>query len=219
MSGLHDGNSAIPIPTPSCDGLVEIPEAAHLREQLCASPVLPTSPSPLEQHILHGLACTVGSALGSSPPSVEQCLTAFTLSNSANLSAGARAWTKHAHRSGTIPATAKIIRTKEAEAEALLSSFGWWGRPKGPVDVINAQALELFWKVVRNATWKNLHWLPHQVLVYEARVQEGYGMRWSQNRSFHEGSNDRDAVDARPWQFRGFVEPMMEDGHERGWRH
>jgi hypothetical protein len=33
------------------------------------------------------------------------------------------------------------------------------------------------------ATWRNLHWLPHAVLVYEVRVPEGYGMRWSQDRS------------------------------------
>ncbi|KAE9408333.1 hypothetical protein BT96DRAFT_696686 [Gymnopus androsaceus JB14] len=24
-------------------------------------------------------------------------------------------------------------------------------------------------------TWRNLHWLPHSILVYEIRVQEGYG--------------------------------------------
>ena len=191
------------IKTPTCDGLVEVDAAAvlrtHLNDLLSSSSPLTPSLSPLQQHILHGLACTVGSALGATPPSTEQCLAAFTLSNSAGLSAGARAWSKHAHRSGSHPATAKM--TKDA-----LSSFGWWGRPKGPVDTINANALELFWKVMNAATWKNLHWLPHQVLVFEARVQEGYGMRWCQ-------------VGDGPWQLRGFVEPMMENGHELGWRH
>lgn len=189
------------INTPFCDGLVETEGASARRSrlnELLSLGDLPMSPSPLEQHILHGLACTVGSALGSTPPSVEQCLLAFTASNSAGLSVGARAWSKHGHRSGEHPATAKM--TKDS-----LSS-GWWGRPKGPVETINANALELFWRVINNVTWKNLHWLPHQVLVYEVRVQEGYGMRWSRSK---EG----------PWLFRGFVEPMMVDGHERGWLH
>jgi hypothetical protein len=120
------------------------------------------------------------------------------------------------------------------------------------------------------ASWRNLHWLPHQVLVYEVRVPEGYGMRWSQDRSSVkatptstdvpgdsktialpvsvesakdvEGSSIRPAIEqasalggldvsaedppagdssthAPNWVFRGFVEPMMENGHEVGWRH
>jgi hypothetical protein len=101
-------------------------------------------------------------------------------------------------------------------------------------------------------SWRNLHWLPHQVLVYEVRVPEGYGMRWSQDRSkitktgipsevtdgphddeasiegLSHGTADSPALesataveheDSRPWIFRGFVEPMMENGHEIGWRH
>jgi hypothetical protein len=94
--------------------------------------------------------------------------------------------------------------TKEFRAST--DAGGWWGRAKGPVDVINANALELFWKVMNGATWRNLHWLPHEVLVYEVRVQEGYGMRWFR-------------VADGPWEMRGFVEPMMENGHEYGWRH
>jgi hypothetical protein len=88
---------------------------------------------------------------------------------------------------------------------------------------------------VDGATWRNLHWLPHRVLVYEARVREGYGMRWAQDRSRVPDAAvgpDADAADhadaagdtgdetaAPPWIFRGFVEPMMENGHEVGWRH
>jgi hypothetical protein len=63
-----------------------------------------------------------------------------------------------------------------------------------------------------NATWRNLHWLPQRALVYEVRVLEGYGMRWSQDQS-------DDGEEEKPWSFRGFVEPMMENGHELGWRH
>jgi hypothetical protein len=77
--------------------------------------------------------------------------------------------------------------------------------------------MKLFRKVMDNASWRNLHWLPHQVLVYEVRVPDGYGMRWSQNQN-----DDREAqltAEGKSWVFRGFLEPQMENGHEIGWRH
>jgi hypothetical protein len=95
---------------------------------------------------------------------------------------------------------------------------GWWGTPYGSVFSINERALALFERVVDNSTWRNLHWLPHQVLVYEVRVEEGYGMRWSQDRSVLE-SEEVMSDSELPWTFRGFVEPMMENGHEIGWKH
>lgn len=39
--------------------------------------------------------------------------------------------------------------------------------------------------------------------MIEIRTIEGYGVRW-----LHDGT-----------EFRGFLEPQMEDGHEVGWRH
>jgi hypothetical protein len=39
------------------------------------------------------------------------------------------------------------------------------------------------------------------VHVLEVRTLEGYGARWTSDGSF----------------FRGFLEPHMEDGHEKGW--
>ena len=95
---------------------------------------------------------------------------------------------------------------------------GWWGKPSGPVAGINEKALTLFWRIVEGATWRNLHWLPHQVLVYEMRVEEGYGMRWYQDQG-RGGVGGVVEVEDIPWTFRGFVEPMMEGGHEVGWRH
>ncbi|KAF9218466.1 hypothetical protein BS17DRAFT_791332 [Gyrodon lividus] len=172
--------------------------------------------NPLSKHILNGLAYTVGSALGSDPPTREECLSAFTaVPSKCRLTAGAKAWTKHAHRSG------------EADGERV----GWWGKqPAGPVAGINERAELLFTRVMNHATWRNLHWLPHQVLVYEVRVEEGYGMRWSQDRDggvVGETDEDNTGIDPSPvdtalqspWTFRGFVEPMMENGHEFGWRH
>lgn len=223
------------IPTPYCENLSENADAFRVRAQvnaLLANGETVDADDPLMIHIRHGLAYTTGSALGSTPPTQEQCLAAFLVPNKAGLTAGARAWSKHAHRSSgtaadalsgdaTIEASAAKRKAKEA------ASAGWWGTPSGPVAGINERALALFWRVMHGATWRNLHWLPHGVLVYEVRVPEGYGMRWSQDLGGLLDGEARPRVreecveeaKGRVWMFRGFVEPMMENGHEVGWRH
>ncbi|KAF8211070.1 hypothetical protein K438DRAFT_1808747 [Mycena galopus ATCC 62051] len=197
---------------PYCHGMQEHPSAVFERAKLLAQdPPIESGRAldPLSLHLSLGLAYTVGSATGSRPPSTDACLAAFVSPNSVGLTAGARAWSKHAHRSQP-----EDIPSEDAEKTAAASA-GWWGTPSGPVAVINERALALFWKVMNAATWRNLHWLPHQILVYEVRVAEGYGMRWSQDRS---GTTSEDETTPE-WVMRGFVEPMMEGGHEVGWRH
>ncbi|KAI6038559.1 hypothetical protein EDC04DRAFT_2694123 [Pisolithus marmoratus] len=210
--------------TPRCHNMEELPEATsertRLREILSMSDIDHLGreermllETPLARHLLHGLAYTVGSAQGYDPPTREECLAAFVIRNKVGLTAGARAWSKHGHRSqGTPGPNSSSARS------------GWWGTPSGPVAAINEKALALFEKVADNATWRNLHWLPHQVLVYEVRVEEGYGMRWSQNGSGAMGQAGQrqtmtTSTTTHPWVFRGFVEPMMADGHRAGWRH
>ncbi|KAI0699473.1 hypothetical protein BC835DRAFT_572473 [Cytidiella melzeri] len=245
-SSLMKQNEALP--NPHCHNMAEHPSAtigrARLRDLLqrggssmdyCSNS---SEHSLLSLYIKHGLAYTVGSALDCMPPpSKETCVEAYLVPNKAGLTAGARAWSKHAHRSGT---------NYEHSSSSTAQSLRWWGTPSGPVARINERAIELFWKVWSGATWRNLHWLPHQVLVYEVRVAEGYGMRWAQDRgrpsdmdggfckpkhedssaSINSASRESDAgasevrlADPTPWTFRGFVEPMMENGHEVGWRH
>lgn len=221
---------------PQCFGMSELPDASSerarvfdvLKRRCQQNQATPSSSdtgfgfeSSLFKHLAHGLAYTTGSALGCTPPSLEMCLSAYQIPNKAGLTAGSRAWSKHCHRSQP-HLHAKGIHTTEAEATSNLSikkgtchkSAGWWGTASGPIPVINEKSLELFWKTMNNATWKNLHWLPHQILVYEVRVIEGYGMRWAQDLSGVEGEGTE-----KPWIFRGFLEPQMENGHELGWRH
>ncbi|KAH0826389.1 hypothetical protein J3R83DRAFT_5357, partial [Lanmaoa asiatica] len=219
---LVSWNTLTYLPAPRCHNMQELPtaatERARVQEMLSQGdqPALEAGlqTSALSKHLLHGLAYTVGSALGSDPPTRQECLSAFTASTTnTGLVAGAKAWSKHAHRSG--------------EADSGGDRVGWWGgHPKGPVASINERALVLFDRVMDNATWRNLHWLPHQVLVYEVRVEEGYGMRWSQDHSQLVMKVGKDGADGSvrttlraPWIFRGFVEPMMGDGHDVGWRH
>ncbi len=238
---LDSSNSGItPLVDPQCFGMSELPNASSERARVfdilkrrCQqnhADTYPFSPSldtgsefepSLFKHLAHGLAYTTGSALGCTPPSLEMCLSAYQIPNKAGLTAGSRAWSKHCHRSQS-QLHAKGTHTTEAEAERNLlinkgtchKSAGWWGTASGPIPVINDKSLELFWKTMNNATWKNLHWLPHQILVYEVRVVEGYGMRWARDLSGVEGK----AIE-KPWIFRGFLEPQMENGHELGWRH
>lgn len=216
-------NLPLPLPTPHCFNMHELLCASEQRDKVSqilqrlksnhplSSEEKEFATSPLFTHLSHGLALTTGSALGSLPPTTDQCLIAYQVPNNVGLSAGARAWTKHAHRSQELH-PAKVSKAAKGEP-------GWWGRAQGPRAVLNEKALALFWRIVGAASWRNLHWLPHQVLVYEMRVPEGYGMRWSQDQSAKEGEEEESAVKERPWIFRGFVEPMIENGHEVGWRH
>jgi len=164
---------------------------------------------------------------------------------------GARAWAKHSHRSIPVPLseTSEPLPPESVPSNSTSTSTealdvtsdlevrlppakqkkkkpkkdeGWWGIPSGPVAGINERAVAIFHKIYDNATWRNLHWLPHQILVYEIRISEGYGMRWSQNRGEggESGGIHRKASGAEAeWIFRGFLEPQMENGHEIGWRH
>ncbi|KAF9499228.1 hypothetical protein BDN71DRAFT_1442276 [Pleurotus eryngii] len=214
--------------TPHCHGMNELPSAATERSRVQALGHVSLSPDaadPLTVHLSHGLAYTVGSALGSIPPTTEACLEAFVVPNKVGLTAGARAWSKHAHRSASETAPQSDEEDQKKRAKVAVPE-GWWGRPSGPVKTINERALSLFHRVMDNASWRNLHWLPHQVLVYEVRTPEGYGMRWSQDRGDHQSYNGEDGIEGSgdvgaesPWVLRGFVEPMMEGGHEKGWRH
>ncbi|TEB29673.1 hypothetical protein FA13DRAFT_1579390, partial [Coprinellus micaceus] len=216
-----------PLRDPVCYGLEELAGAKAKRSKV-ARPEEVHPASPLFHHLSQGLALTIGSALGSTPPDTAACLSAFLIPNKAHLTAGARAWSKHAHRSQPLATPSSPHEETIPEIDSGERSDGWWGRPSGPVASINERALALFWKVVGGATWRNLHWLPHRVLVYEVRVEEGYGMRWSQDQSAMAGEDgsrrpveDREGAEGvlQPWTFRGFVEPMMENGHELGWRH
>ncbi|KAF8184797.1 hypothetical protein BJ912DRAFT_812026, partial [Pholiota molesta] len=200
-----------PLAEPRCYGMSELPEASEQRARV--SEILEKNApqhqtfehSALFTHLTHGLAYTTGSALGSTPPALATCLAAYLVPNRAKLTAGARAWAKHSHRSAPPPgeegATDRAARTRSAG---------------GPVAVINEQALALFWKVMNGATWRNLHWLPHRVLVYEVRVAEGYGMRWSQDQS---GVRTIRLEKTSVHGCFAVLEPTMENGHELKWRH
>ncbi|XP_076446448.1 uncharacterized protein LOC143283912 [Babylonia areolata] len=132
---------------------------------------------------LLGLRKTVGSA-EKFPPSRERLMASFKEKHSPNseLWVGARALAKHYHRD---------------------QSTSWWGNCTGSEKDKNAHALGKVTAILDNATWINIHWLPQDIYILEARQAGGYGARW-----LADGSS-----------FRGFLEPQMEGGHNVGWRH
>jgi len=79
----------------------------------------------------------------------------------------------------------------------------WWGNCTGTENNKNIHAITILKRILLSVSWINIHTLPHDVYVLEIRCYEGYGVRWN-----HDGEN-----------FRGFLEPQIVDGHEKGWVH
>ena len=82
----------------------------------------------------------------------------------------------------------------------------FWGSAAGPEAAKNAHARAVLERVLAEAVWLNAHCTGGLAEpLFEARVPEGYGARW--------------ALTADGARFRGFLEPPMEDGHAKRWRH
>ena len=84
---------------------------------------------------------------------------------------------------------------------------GWWGEAAGPVDAINGLAKTKVSEILDDATWRNVFFLPGNFPVCEFRVPLGYGARWTWS--------PQDSM----IEFRGFLEPPQENGHDVGWKH
>ncbi|XP_002987745.2 uncharacterized protein LOC9651814 [Selaginella moellendorffii] len=135
---------------------------------------------------LLGLRATKGTLVSALPPPRSRLLASFLARNSesvpsSKLTVGGRALAKHVNR----------------------SSAGWWGACSGTETAKNKVALKAVCRIIDQASWMNTHHLPQSTHIFEIRVQDGYGARWSSDGK----------------QFRGFVEPPMKDGHSSKWRH
>ncbi|XP_021906811.1 uncharacterized protein LOC110821325 [Carica papaya] len=135
---------------------------------------------------LLGVAHTAGTVFDALPPPRSTLLSSFTLPYKANvkgasLTHGAREFTKHVHR----------------------SSDKFWGIVSGNDLDKNKHAVAVIYYLIANCCWLNVHVVQPHGAVFEIRVADGYGARWSNNGT----------------KFIGFVEPYVEDGHSRGWRH
>ncbi|KAL1191177.1 hypothetical protein V5N11_014241 [Cardamine amara subsp. amara] len=135
---------------------------------------------------LVGLSHTTGSIFDALPPPKSVLLSSFILPynpkiKGCRLSHGARALAKHVDR----------------------SSDGFWGVLDGTDWDKNRLAAEIINGFVDHSCWMNIHIVPPHGEVFEIRVAQGYGARWSR-----EGT-----------KFIGFLEPYTEDGHSMAWKH
>ncbi|XP_050212493.1 uncharacterized protein LOC126664244 isoform X6 [Mercurialis annua] len=101
--------------------------------------------------------------------------------NGSTLTQGARALAKHSER----------------------SSSKYWGVVDGNDSTKNMLALNVINGLIASCCWSNVHIAPQHGTVFEIRVADGYGARWSQDGS----------------KFIGFLEPYMEDGFAKGYKH
>lgn len=133
---------------------------------------------------LLGLMHTTGTVPNALPPPRSTLLASFNipcnLSENA-LTDGARALAKHACR----------------------SSSGYWGSLVGNDSNKNRLAVDVINNLIAHCCWMNIHTVAPHGVVFEIRVVDGYGARWTEDGS----------------KFIGFLEPYMEDGHSKGWKH
>lgn len=79
----------------------------------------------------------------------------------------------------------------------------FWPGQDGKEIEKNLNAEKMLNLFLDECVWINIHLLPHELVIIELRIDKGYGIRWQINDGM----------------FRGFLEPQMEDGHEKGWIH
>ncbi|KAB1213249.1 hypothetical protein CJ030_MR5G009656 [Morella rubra] len=135
---------------------------------------------------LLGMTNTIGTIPVALTPARSTLLSSFMLPYKPNvegctLTHGARELAKHANR----------------------CSSKYWGTLKGSDSDKNKLAMDVICHLIADCDWLNVHVVPPHGAVFEIRVADGYGARWS-----NDGS-----------EFIGFLEPYMEDGHSKGWRH
>ncbi|XP_038690740.1 uncharacterized protein LOC119989356 isoform X4 [Tripterygium wilfordii] len=100
---------------------------------------------------------------------------------------------------GSVLTTGARALMKHAER----SSDRYWGGILGNDYDKNRHAMEVISRLMSNCCWINVHIVPPHGVVFEIRVASGYGARWSKDGN----------------KFIGFLEPYMDDGHSKGWKH
>ncbi|KAK5840085.1 hypothetical protein PVK06_008954 [Gossypium arboreum] len=83
------------------------------------------------------------------------------------------------------------------------SSNKCWGNLNGSDSNKNKLAMGVIVDLIINSCWLNMYTFQPHGDVFEIRVAEGYGARWSKD----------------GYKFIGFLEPYMDDGHLKGWKH
>ncbi|XP_029126156.1 uncharacterized protein LOC109793285 isoform X1 [Cajanus cajan] len=107
---------------------------------------------------------TTGTNPNALPPPISTLLASFNLpcnSTDIGLTHGARALAKHACR----------------------SSSGYWGSLNGNDTNKNRLAMDVINRLIAHCCWLNVHTVPPHGVVFEIRVADGYGARWTEDGS------------------------------------
>ncbi|XP_028201601.1 uncharacterized protein LOC114385744 isoform X3 [Glycine soja] len=113
---------------------------------------------------LLGLMHTTGTIPNALPPPISTLLASFNLPcnpNENGLTDGARALAKHACR----------------------SSSGYWGSLNGNDSNKNRLAMDVINRLISHCCWLNVYTVPPHGVVFEIRVANGYGARWTEDGS------------------------------------
>lgn len=148
---------------------------------------------------LLGLRNTAGSEPGYFPPDYQSLIQAARMpcrpnSNPPHLTVAGKARAKHAHRG---------------------EKDQFFGVCNGSTQKKNDAAEDIVKGILKDAVWINIHvfgGIKHPVIEFRNKL--GYGARWR-------ADWDESGTPQKPTNviFRGFLEPQMEDGFERKWRH
>ncbi|KAI9144637.1 hypothetical protein BKA69DRAFT_1053520 [Paraphysoderma sedebokerense] len=197
-------------------------------------------------YLLLGLSQTIGTVFRI-PPSFRQCIYSFNQLHNSSLpytpesssdlhtsSSSEPLSTKKRYKPSLLTVGARAL-TKHA------NRANWWGEITGKESMKNQQANIVLSRILEDIAWVNVHSLPpgndsgwknaesidrsvesshpeddgrlkennkDRLATVEMRNSSGYGARWVFAHGHSEALN-----------FRGFLEPQMEDGHDKRWRH
>ncbi|KAI5652950.1 hypothetical protein M9H77_30137 [Catharanthus roseus] len=135
---------------------------------------------------LLNMGCTEGTIPEALPPQTSVLVSSFLALHNPQvkgsaLTSGARALAKHVNR----------------------CSDKYWGDFCGSDSDKNKAALDIISRFIVHCCWMNMHVVTAHSAVFEIRVAEGFGARWSEDGS----------------KFVGFLEPYIVDGHSKKWKH
>jgi hypothetical protein len=110
------------------------------------------------------------------------------------------------------PPNTLIVAARARSKHAHRGQEQFFGIATGSQETQNYETREILVKLLEEAVWINIHTFGGMEgnPVVELRLESGYGARWTVDWSSYSPENV---------EFRGFLEPQMEDGHEKAWRH
>ncbi len=162
-----------------------------------------------------GLRTTVGTVISSSNDAAGYCNYLQSIPDIGRLIQAAN----HPCKPNANPPRLTLAGRARAKHAHRGSTDLFFGVCKGSTTEKNDAAINIVIDMIQRAVWINRHVFggaKHPVL--ELRTKEGYGARWSMQ-DFNDDDETTTLFTAKEFTFRGFLEPQMNGGFEKKWRH